>query len=493
MLDEDKRDLIEEECGIFGIVDHNEAANHTYLGLHALQHRGQEAAGIATVDEDREMYVQRRMGLVNDGFDKQVLATLPGRSAIGHVRYSTSGDSTAGNAQPITVSTKYGPIALAHNGNLTNAGELRSRLEGEGSIFGTTTDTEVIAHLVARSLADDLEGALFESLRRVEGAFSLLAITPKFTMAIRDPHGVRPLCLGHLNGSPVVASEPSSFNLIGADFDREIDPGEGLIIDAEGNERSVRPFEEEKPAPCIFELVYFSRPDSNVFGRNVYEARKEMGEILARESHVESDVVIPVPDSGVPAAMGYAEETGLDYEMGLVRSHYVGRTFIEPSSKIRHFGVKLKLSPIRSLIEGRRVVVVDDSIVRGTTSRKIVSMLRDIGAEEVHFRVASPQTTHSCFYGIDTPDRDELIAAHHSTEEIREQIGADSLAYLSIDGLRESVGASVDEEGRSSFCEACFTGDYPVSPETIEEGGPASTSTRIDSPNPENVSEPPTG
>ena len=462
MLEEEREHLIEEACGIFGIQGNAEAANHAYLGLHALQHRGQESAGIATVDEDGEMWVQRRVGLVNDGFDRRVLETLPGSTAIGHVRYSTAGSSALENAQPITVSTKFGPIALAHNGNLTNAVDLRKKLESQGSIFGTQTDTEVIAHLIAKSLADSMLDAIFDALNQVQGAYSILCLTPEFMLGLRDPNGVRPLCAGKLGDASLIASEPSSFNLVGADYDREIGPGEGLLVHRDGREEWIRPFRRQRSTPCIFELVYFSRPDSNVFGRNVYESRKEMGRVLARESHVEADVVIAVPDSGVPAAMGYAEETGVPFEMGLVRSHYVGRTFIEPSSSIRHFGVKLKLSPVESVLRGKRVVVVDDSIVRGTTSRKIVKMLRDSGTEEVHFRVASPQTTNPCFYGIDTPDRDELIASSHTEEEICEHVTADTLSYLTIDGLRDAVDAEIDEDGKPSFCEACFTGDYPI-------------------------------
>jgi len=475
MLEEERGTWIEEACGVFGIHGNAEAANHTYLGLHALQHRGQESAGIASVDDDGEMWVQRRMGLVNDGFDRAVLDTLPGQTAIGQVRYSTTGSSTIENAQPITVSTKFGPIALAHNGNLTNADELRKKLESKGSIFATDTDTEVVAHLIAKSLADSMLDAIFDALTQVEGAYSLVCLTREFMLGLRDPNGVRPLCAGTLDGARVLASEPSSFNLIGAELDREVGPGEGLLVRRDGSEEWMRPFRRQRPTPCIFELVYFSRPDSEIFGRDVYEARKEMGRVLARESHVEADVVIAVPDSGVPAAMGYAEETGLPFEKGLVRSHYVGRTFIEPTSEIRHFGVKLKLSPMESVLEGKRVVVIDDSVVRGTTSKKIVAMLRSSGAEEVHFRVASPQTTHPCYYGIDTPERDELIAASHTEDEIRRHMTADTLSYLSIDGLRDAVGAEVDEAGESDFCEACFTGDYPI-PTRAGEGTEAEES-----------------
>ena len=461
MLDEERRHLIEEACGVFGISGAPEASNLAYLGLHALQHRGQESAGICTIDPGGLMHVQRKVGLVGEGFTEDVLETLPGQMAIGHVRYSTTGESSIRNAQPLNVSTKYGRIALAHNGNLTNAERLRQQLEAQGSIFGTSTDTEVIAHLIAKSLAGDMIDAIIDALRQVTGAYSLVALTSEAMIAVRDPNGVRPLVVGTLDGARVVASEPSSFRLIGASFDREIAPGEMLIVRRDGSEEWRLPFERIAAKPCIFELVYFSRPDNQIFGRNVYETRKEMGRILARETEVEADVVVPVPDSGVPAALGYAHQSGIPFEMGLVRSHYVGRTFIEPSSSIRHFGVKLKLSPVASILEGKRVVVVDDSIVRGTTCRKIIKMLREAGAKEVHFRVASPPTTHPCFYGIDTPVRQELIAATHGAEEIRKYITADTLGYLSLAGLRSAVAARVDGED-SGFCEACFTGRYPI-------------------------------
>jgi amidophosphoribosyltransferase len=460
MLDEERRYLIEEACGVFGIHGHPEASNMAYLGLHALQHRGQESAGIVTV-EGEQLRVQRRQGLVGEGFTEDVLASLPGDTAIGHVRYSTTGESNIRNAQPLTVSTKYGPVALGHNGNLTNASQLRRKLESQGSIFGTSTDTEVLAHLVAKSFASNLLDALIDALRQVKGAFSLVGLGPDFMVAVRDPHGVRPLVVGHLDGRRVVASEPSSFQLIGATVEREVEPGEMLIVHRDGSEEWRRPFETIDPKPCIFELVYFARPDNTIFGRPVYESRKNMGRILARESGVEADVVIAVPDSGVPAALGYAEESGIPYEIGLVRSHYVGRTFIEPSNSIRHFGVKLKLAPMIPVLRDKRVVVVDDSIVRGTTCRKIIKMVREAGAKEVHFRVASPPTTHPCFYGIDTPVRKQLIAATHEIDEIQTYITADSLAYISIDGLREAVAAEV-VGGESGFCEACFTGDYPI-------------------------------
>ncbi len=462
MLDEERIDLIEEECGVFGVMGHPEASNIAYLGLHALQHRGQEAGGIATIEKDR-MFIQRRQGLISEAFDQTTLDELPGDTGIGHVRYSTAGASSIRNAQPIKVGTKFGTLALAHNGNLTNAMTLRRKFESSGSIFSTESDTEVIAHLVARSYANDMQEAVIDALRQIKGAFSLVGLTRDFMFALRDPHGVRPLVVGHLNGARVVASESSSFGLIGAEVERELEPGEMLVVHRDGREEWLKPFLPVTPKPCVFELVYFSRPDSTVFGRPVYETRKRMGMILSRESGVGADVVVPVPDSGVPAAVGYAQAADVPFEMGLVRSHYVGRTFIEPSSQIRHFGVKLKLSPVASILKGKRVVVVDDSIVRGTTSRKIIKMIREAGAAEVHFRVASPPTVGPCFYGIDTPSRSELIAATHDLDEIRDYITADTLAYISVDGLREAVGAEVDDDtGECNFCEACFTSRYPI-------------------------------
>lgn len=457
MLDEERQFLIEEKCGVFGIVGHDEASHMAYLGLHALQHRGQESAGIVSWSPEK-MVAERRVGLVSEAFTEDVLALLTGTVAIGHVRYSTSGDSGIRNAQPLTFFTKFGRLALAHNGNLTNALGLRRRLESEGSIFGTSTDTEVIAHLVARSSATTLVDALIEALKQVEGAYSLLALTETELIAVRDPNGVRPLVLGMLGKTTLLASEPSSFRLMGGDLEREIEPGEMLIVSNETGARVWRtPFEPAQPTPCIFELVYFSRPDSTIFGRDVYDTRKRMGEILADESPVEADLVIPVPDSGVPSALGFSQRSGIPFEMGLVRSHYVGRTFIEPTSSIRHFGVKRKLSPVASLLKGKRVVVVDDSIVRGTTCRKIIKMIREAGAAEIHFRVASPPTTHPCFYGIDTPERSQLIANSHTLEEIRRYITADSLAYISSEGLFRAVGAT-----RGTMCDACFSGEYPI-------------------------------
>lgn len=456
MFEDERRHLMGEACGVFAVSGYEEAANLTYLGLHALQHRGQESGGIVSRDEET-LYVQKRMGLISDGFTRPVLRLLPGDAAIGHVRYSTTGESALRNAQPVAVDVRFGPLALAHNGNITNAMELRSKLENEGSIFQTTTDTEVIAHLAARSKCSEPIDAIIDALRQLRGAYSLLAITDQLLVAARDPHGVRPLVLGRLQDAYIIASETTSLDLLRAEFIREIDPGEVVVIERSGFLRSIRPFDSVSPKPCIFELVYFSRPDSIVFGRSVNGARKAMGRILARESPAVADVVVPVPDSGVPAALGFAEGGELPFEMGLIRSHYVGRTFIEPSQSIRHFGVKLKLNPVATLMSGRRVAVVDDSIVRGTTCRKIVKMIREAGAKEVHFRVASPPTRWPCFYGIDTPKRSQLVAAHHDVEQIREYITADSLSYISLEGLREACGTDCKTP---HFCEACFSGKY---------------------------------
>ncbi len=459
MLEEERVHLIDEACGVVAVSHHEDAARVATLALHALQHRGQEAAGLVSRDAERLMHIQRRAGLVCEQLTEAVLATLPGAHAIGHVRYSTSGGSSIRNAQPLLFHTRHGDIALAHNGNLTNAQTLRRALEAAGCLFATETDTEVLAHLIARSEAPDAQGAIIDAMRQVTGAFSLTGMTSTHVFAARDAHGVRPLVAGRLGEGWVMASETASFALIGARLARELEPGELLWIDAAGAAQWLKPLAPVAARPCIFELVYFARPDSTLFGRNVYEARRQMGQTLAREAPLEADVVIPVPDSGVPAAVGFARESGVPFELGLVRSHYIGRTFIEPSHAIRDLGVRLKLSPVREVLAGQRVVVVDDSIVRGTTCRKIVQMLRDAGAREVHFRVASPPTLSPCFYGIDTARREALIAHTHTQEAICAFIGADSLAYLSIEGLRRAVGASTDGP---SFCEACFTRDYPV-------------------------------
>jgi amidophosphoribosyltransferase len=446
---------LRDACGVVGIFGHPEAANLSYLGLHALQHRGQESAGIATSDGDR-IHAHRGEGLVTDVFSAALLARLPGALAIGHVRYSTAGGSGLQNAQPITARYGGGMVAVAHNGNLTNAATLRRRLEAEGSIFQGTTDTEVIVHLFARSRAATPEGRLMDALRQVEGAFSLTVLTEDKLIGVRDPLGVRPLVLGRFAGGHVLASETCALPLIDAVFEREVAPGEMVVIDGAGV-TSRRYLPETPRRACVFEHVYFARPDSTVFGRSVYGVRRALGQRLALEAPAVADVVIPVPDSGLAAAIGYAETSGIPYGMGLVRSHYVGRTFIEPTQAIRHFGVKLKLAPVEEVIAGRRVIVIDDSLVRGTTSRKIINMLRGAGAREVHLRISSPPITHPCFYGIDTPSRAELIAAQHSVEEIRAVLGCESLAFLSENGLLE---AARDESG--GFCDACFTGRYPI-------------------------------
>lgn len=448
-------------CGIFGIWGHDEAANIAYLGLHALQHRGQESAGIVSNDHG-VLHRQVHMGLVSDGFGADSLAQLPGRAAIGHVRYSTAGSSALKNAQPFYFEYAYGGIAVAHNGNLVNAAQLRHELEAKGSIFQTSSDTEVIIHLMAQARDPATEERIAGALRQVKGAYSLVFLTETKLIAVRDPHGFRPLILGRLKDGYVVSSETCSLDLIEGQFIRELEPGEMVVVDARGL-RSYKPFAAFRPPEpqrfCVFEHVYFSRPDSVVNNVSVYRARERMGRELAKERPVDADVVIAVPDSGVPAAVGYAKESGLIYENGLIRSHYVGRTFIEPQDSIRHFGVKLKLNPVRAVVEGRRVVVVDDSLVRGTTSRKIVQMLRTAGAREVHLRISSPPTTHPCYYGIDTPTKSELIASLHSVEEIARYVTCDSLEYLTHEGMMRAVGA---EEDGTGYCSACFTGAYPI-------------------------------
>ncbi|MFO7156877.1 MAG: amidophosphoribosyltransferase [Pseudomonadota bacterium] len=448
-------DKLKEECGIFGVFGASEAANLTYLGLHALQHRGQEAAGIVTSDGS-QLHIQKDLGLVQDVFDAARLNKLPGDRAIGHVRYGTAGDGGIKNAQPFAVDYGNQPIALAHNGHLINAENLRRELEGQGAIFFSSSDTEVILHLIAREAGEPAD-RIAAALQRVEGAYSLLFLTDRQLIGVRDPRGFRPLILGRRGSSHILASETCALGLIDAEFVREVQPGEMVIIDEEGV-RSFFPFPTRPLARCIFEHVYFARPDSIVFGQSVYATRVEMGRELARQHPVEADLVIPVPDSGVPAAIGYAEESGIPFGLGLVRSHYVGRTFIEPTQSIRHFGVRLKLSPIADVLRGKRIVVVDDSIVRGTTSRKIVKMLRSAGAREIHLRVSSPPTVWPCFYGIDTPNRQELIAASHTLDEITRYVTADSIGYLSLEGLRRAVGS---EDG-SGYCDACFTGRYPI-------------------------------
>jgi amidophosphoribosyltransferase len=447
-------------CGVVGVYGHPEAANLAYLGLYALQHRGQESAGIVSTDGDK-LRVVREMGHVNDIFTANRLKKdLPGHAAIGHVRYSTAGDSSKQNAQPIAVNYAGGSVAVGHNGNLVNAVELRERLEAEGAIFQTTSDTECIVHLIARSRERTLPERAADALRQVRGAYSLVFLTETSLVAVRDPMGFRPLVLGKAGDTWVVSSETCAFELLGAEYKRDVEPGEMVIIDERGV-RSVRPFDEQPRHRCVFEWVYFARPDSTIDGTSVYRARERMGRRLAVEHAVPADVVIPVPDSGVAAAIGYARESGIPYDQGLMRSHYMGRTFIEPSQHIRNFGVKLKLSPVREVLNGKRVVVVDDSIVRGTTSRKIVEMIRGAGAREVHMRISSPPTKGPCHYGIDTPTREELIASSRTVDEIRQFVGADSLGYLSLEGLHESVNSAGDGP-REGFCNACFSNDYPI-------------------------------
>ncbi len=448
-------DKLHHECGIFGIFNHPEAANLTYLGLYALQHRGQESAGIVSSDGEM-LHVHKAMGLVADIFTERVLRALPGTRAIGHVRYSTTGSSQIKNAQPFVVSGGIGQIAIAHNGNLTNAMEVRKELEANGSIFQSTMDTEVIMHLMAVSREGTLLKRLVDALSRVQGAYSLLLLTENTLIALRDPRGFRPLSIGKLGDATVVASESCAFDLIGATFEREIEPGEIIVVNAEGM-TSHKPFAPVTPSPCVFEFIYFARPDSLIFGKNVYEIRKELGRQLAREHPREADIVIPVPDSGMPAAIGYAQEADIPLELGLIRNHYVGRTFIEPKQSIRHFGVKIKLNPVRGILRGKRVVVIDDSIVRATTGRKIIKMIRNGGATEIHFLISSPPTRYPCFYGIDTPTKSELIANSHSMEEIKRYITCDSLGYLSMEGLRKVV-----RHDERPYCFACFDGRYPV-------------------------------
>ncbi|HEY2381926.1 MAG TPA: amidophosphoribosyltransferase [Terriglobia bacterium] len=442
-------------CGIFGIANHADASQMTYLGLYALQHRGQESTGISCSDGE-QVHTHKAMGYVADVFSEDALAKLKGVNAIGHTRYSTAGDSNEGNAQPIVVSCRYGTVGLVHNGNLINALSLREKLEQDGAIFQSTSDSEVILHLLTKSEAGDLFGALGETLKQVQGAFSLLLLTEDSLIGVRDPNGFRPLNIGKLNGSYVLASETCAFDLIGASYVREVEPGEIVLIRG-GELKSVRALHAPRLAKCIFEHVYFSRPDSMVFGRSVQASRDQMGRILAQESGIDADFVVPIPDSGVSAAIGFSQESGIPFAFGLIRNHYVGRTFIEPKTKIRNFGVKVKLNPVRELLAGKRVILIDDSIVRGTTSRKIVKMVRAAGAKEVHMRISCPPTLSPCFYGIDTPTKKELIASSHTVEEIGKYIEADSLAYLSLQGLIRAVNGKGNE-----FCTACYTGQYPI-------------------------------
>ncbi len=449
-------DKFRDECAVFGIYGHKEAANLTYLGLYALQHRGQEASGIVSGDGEH-VCVEKGMGLVADIYTKSVLKRLPGQMAIGHNRYSTAGANHSKNIQPLMVNFALGNLALAHNGNLINAPMLRNELEAYGAIFQSATDSEVIIHLIAHSRAETLLSRVIDALNQVRGAFSVVLLTDEGLIAAKDPHGLRPLCLGRLRDSYIVASETCAFDLIGAEYVREVEPGELIVINQTGV-TSYHPFAKAKPAMCVFEYVYFARPDSKIFGASaVYSIRKALGRQLAKESAVPADLVIPVPDSGVAAALGYAEGAGIPFEQGLIRNHYVGRTFIEPEQSIRHFGVKVKLNAVPEVLVGKRVIVVDDSIVRGTTSRKIVKMVRQAGAKEVHMRISSPPIVSPCFYGIDTPTKRELIGSSHTIQEIRKYTTADSLAYLSLEGMLNAAPGTPDQ-----YCNACFTERYPI-------------------------------
>ena len=456
-------DKLHEECGVVAVYGHSESAKLCYLGLHALQHRGQESAGIAA-SNGRRLTVYKSMGLVADIFGEAALQKLPGMHAIGHTRYSTAGDSALLNAQPIQVDCNKGQIAIAHNGNIVNAADVRKRFELNGSIFQTSSDTEIVLHLIAQSRETTLPDAMADALRRIEGAFSFVMATSDHIFAARDPRGFRPLAMGRIpgkDGAPdaiVFASETCAFDLVGADYDRDVKPGELVVVGPEGvHSHFYAPALAQ--SQCIFEQVYFARPDSLVFGTSVQECREQMGRHLAREAAVDADLVVGVPDSGLTAALGYARESGIPMQFGLVRNHYVGRTFIEPEQRVRDFGVKLKLNPVRRLLAGKRVILIDDSIVRGTTSQKIVRLVRDAGAIEVHMRISCPPTTSPCYYGVDTPERRHLIAARKSVDEVREFIGADSLAYLSLEGLRSSCG---EPKGESHYCTSCYTGHYPT-------------------------------
>lgn len=456
-------DRFHDECGVYGIFGHQDSAAHTALGLHALQHRGQEAAGIVTYNGE-QFYTHRALGLVGDNFNREELIKgLQGSQAIGHVRYSTSGETLLRNVQPLFAELNFGGLSVAHNGNLTNAYSLRRNLISRGYLFQSTSDTEVIVHLMAISQKATIPDKLVDALKQVEGAYSLLVMTDSMIIATRDPLGVRPLALAMLDGAYIVASESCAFDIIGAKFLRDIEPGEMVVIDENGL-KSMRPFDSQGRASsrfCVFEYIYFARPDSLIDGRNVYEGRKRIGAVLAQESGVEADLVVPVPDSGVPAAIGYAAESGIPFELGIIRNHYVGRTFIEPTQNVRNLGVKLKHNANIESIRGKRVILVDDSIVRGTTSKKIVQMMRDAGAAEVHMRIASPPTTNPCFYGVDTPSRKHLLAANHNVQEMADLIQVDSLAFISLDGLYRAMG----EPKRGDvpqFCDACFTGEYPI-------------------------------
>ncbi|MFW0883639.1 amidophosphoribosyltransferase [Candidatus Acidulodesulfobacterium sp. H_13] len=444
---------IKDECGVFGVYNNEEAPNITYLGLYALQHRGQESCGIASSDTNN-IYFHKSLGIVNDVFKENTISQLKGRNAIGHVRYSTEGETLVKNAQPLVADYYYGSISVVHNGNITNSRMLKEELEENGSIFSSTSDTEVVIHLIASSTENLLIGRVIDSLRKLSGAYSFLFLSEKEMIAARDPFGFRPLVMGKLNNSIVFASETCALDLINAEYIRDVKPGEVILVSDDGI-KSFYPFRIEKNSSCLFELIYFSRPDSLFNGKSIYKLRIQMGKELAKESAVNADIVIPVPDSGVPAALGFSKESGIDFEIGFTRNHYIGRTFIEPKRSIRHFGVKIKLNPVLDVIKGKRVIVVDDSVVRGTTSKKIVDMLKIAGAKETHLRLSSPMVIAPCFYGIDTPVKDELIASKYSEEEINAVLGANTTKFLSLEGLRRAVG------GKANFCEACFSNIYP--------------------------------
>jgi amidophosphoribosyltransferase len=454
-------DHFHDECGVFGVYGHPDAAALAALGLHALQHRGQEAAGIVAYDGE-QFNAHRGMGLVSDNFSsKEVIERLRGHSAIGHNRYATTGEVALRNVQPLFFEIELGGLAICHNGNLTNSYQLRKQLVRSGSLFHTTSDTEVINHLIATSKQSTIIDRLVDALRQIEGAYSLAALTQDSVIGVRDPFGVRPLVVGKLADAWIITSETCALDIIGAEFVRDVEPGEIVIIDRNGLE-SLKPFTRKPEHFCVFEYIYFARPDSVVEGKSVYEARKRIGRELARESFVDADVVVPVPDSGVPAAIGYSQEAGIPFELGIIRNHYVGRTFIEPTDQIRHLGVRLKHNANRADLEGKRVILVDDSIVRGTTSTKIVEMVRNAGAREVHMRISSPPTTNPCFYGIATPDREQLLASRYDVDAMARLIGVDSLAFISLDGLYRAMGETRRDTNAPRFCDACFTGDYPI-------------------------------
>jgi len=448
-------DGFREECAVFGIWNHAEASRMTYLSLYAMQHRGQESAGIVTLSEGQHL-IHKGLGLVGDVFSEDELKRLKGSASIGHTRYSTTGQNLLANAQPFHAELLRGPVAVAHNGNVVNHKTLKSQLRATGAIFQGTSDTEIFLHLLSKSQDIPIIDALKLALPKVDGAFSLVFLTQKKLIALRDPWGFRPLCIGKLDDSWVVASETCAFDLIGATYVRDVEPGEIVSMDDDGLQSTFYAKKETK-AQCVFEHVYFARPDSKVFGISVYESRRNLGKLLAKESHVDADLVIPVPDSGTPAAIGYSQESGIPFEFGIIRNHYVGRTFIQPSQSIRDFGVKIKLNPQSEILRGKRVVVIDDSLVRGTTSKKIINLIRNAGAKEIHFRIASPPTVSPCYYGVDTPQKDQLIASYRSLKEIQDYVGADSLAYLSMDGLYKSVNGD-----NKKFCAACFGEKYPT-------------------------------